>query len=103
LFATALLGVFVVLVELPCTGAPYFAILGLLAEGEYAQAVPLLLLYNLVFVLPLLFVILIAYLGVASETLERWRKTHRGFMRLCIGIFLVALGAYMLYSLPPVF
>ncbi|OGZ16578.1 MAG: hypothetical protein A3G11_02550 [Candidatus Lloydbacteria bacterium RIFCSPLOWO2_12_FULL_51_9] len=103
LLATALLGVFVVLVELPCTGAPYFAILGLLAEGEYAQAVPLLLLYNLVFVLPLLFVILIAYLGVASETLERCRKTHRGLMRLCIGIFLVALGTYMLYALPPVF
>ena len=32
LLVTALLGIFVVLVELPCTGAPYFAILGLLAK-----------------------------------------------------------------------
>ena len=44
---TAALGIFVVLVELPCTGAPYLVILGLLAKGEYSAAVPLLLLYNL--------------------------------------------------------
>ena len=50
----ALLGVFVVFVELPCTGAPYFAILALLSKGAFATAVPYLLLYNLVFILPLL-------------------------------------------------
>lgn len=99
----AVLGVFVVLVELPCTGAPYLAILGLLAAGEYASAVPLLLLYNLVFVLPLLIVIAMAYLGTSSERLEAWRKEHRGAMRLFIGIFLICLGFYMIYSLNPVF
>src|SRR3990167_5568649 len=61
MFTTAALGVFVVLVELPCTGAPYLAILGLLAQGEFAEAVPLLLLYNFVFVLPLLVVIAASY------------------------------------------
>src|SRR3989338_5672634 len=99
----AVLGVFVVLVELPCTGAPYLAILGLLAKGEYASAVPLLLLYNLVFVLPLLFVIALAYFGMSSDRLESWRKEHRGAMRLLIGAFLIVLGFYMLYSLNPVF
>ncbi|MAZ41072.1 hypothetical protein CL654_03060 [bacterium] len=100
---TALIGVFVVLVELLCTGAPYFAILGLLAEGSYSQAVPLLLLllYNLIFVLPLLIVIIAAYFGATSEKLETWRKEHRGLMRLGIGLFLVALGVYMIYVLPP--
>src|SRR3989338_3387615 len=29
------LGIFVVMVELPCTGAHYLAVLGLLAKGEY--------------------------------------------------------------------
>lgn len=98
ILTTALLGVFVVLVELPCTGAPYFAILGLLAKGAYANAVPLLLLYNFIFVLPLLIVIGVAYFGASSEALESWRKKHRGFMRLAVGIFLIVLGAYMLYS-----
>ncbi len=99
----AVLGVFVVLVELPCTGAPYLAILGLLAKGAYASAIPLLLLYNLVFVLPLLLVIALAYFGMSSEKLESWRKEHRGAMRLLIGVFLISLGFYMLYSLNPVF
>ena len=103
LSAMSLLGIFVVLVELPCTGAPYFAILGLLAQGAYASAVPLLMLYNFIFVLPLLIVIGIAYFGATSEALENWRTKHREVMRLGIGIFLLALGVYMLYTLPPIF
>src|SRR3989344_3252972 len=99
---TAALGVFVVLVELPCTGAPYFAILGLLAKGSYSDAVPLLLLYNFVFILPLLVVIAVSYFGTGSDVLESWRQKHKGFMRLVIGGFLIALGIYMLYSLPPI-
>ncbi len=92
-----LLGVFVVMVELPCTGAPYFAILALLAKGEYATAVPYLLLYNLVFVLPLFVVMFLAYIG-RGERIEQWRLEHRGAMRLGIGLFLLLLGGYMIYS-----
>ncbi|MEK7118191.1 MAG: hypothetical protein AAB869_01130 [Patescibacteria group bacterium] len=94
-----LIGIFVVLVELPCTGAPYLAILGLLSKGAYASAVPLLLFYNLVFILPLIVIVVMAYLGTASEKLEVWRKEHRGFMRLLVGFFLVALGVYMISTL----
>lgn len=97
LLTTAILGVFVVLVELPCTGAPYFAVLGLIAEGAYSQAIPLLLLYNFIFILPLLVVLAVSYFGTTSEALEAWRKRHRGAMRLGVGIFLLALGGYMLY------
>ena len=100
---TILLGIFVVMVELPCTGAPYLAILGLLSKGAFATAVPLLLLYNLVFIFPLFIIISIAYFGTSSEALEGWRKEHRGLMRLGIGIVLLLLGLYMLYSLNPVF
>jgi cytochrome c biogenesis protein CcdA len=97
LLFVGLLGVFVVLVELPCTGAPYFAVLALLAKGNYAVAVPYLLLYNFVFILPLLFIIALVYFG-KGKGLEAWRKRHRGAMRLGIGLFLIALGAYMIYS-----
>src|SRR3990172_493668 len=100
---TILLGIFVVMVELPCTGAPYLAILGLLSKGAFATAVPLLLLYNLVFIFPLLFIIGAAYFGTSSERMEKWRKEHRGLMRLGIGLALLALGFYMIYSLNPVF
>ena len=102
LLAILLLGVFVVLVELPCTGAPYFAILALLAQGAYSEAIPLLLLYNFVFILPLLVVLGVAYVGQA-EKLEQWRMRHRGTMRLIIGLFLVGLGIYMIHTIYPLF
>ena len=103
MLTTVALGVFVVLVELPCTGAPYLAILAMLSKGAIAAAVPLLLLYNLVFILPLFVIIGIAYFGTSSERLESWRKEHKGLMRLGVGLFLLALGFYMLYSLNPIF
>lgn len=103
ILTTALLGVFVVLIELPCTGAPYLAVLGLLSKGAFSAAVPLLLIYNFIFIIPLFIIIGIAYFGTSSDALEEWRKEHRGLMRLGIGIFLLLLGFYMIYSLNPVF
>jgi cytochrome c biogenesis protein CcdA len=96
--AAALLGVFVVLVELPCTGAPYLAVLAIIGAGNYAQGIPLLLLYNLIFILPLFVIIGIAYFGKSSDAMEQWRLKHRGVMRLAVGLFLISLGAYMIYS-----
>ena len=91
-------GILVVLVELPCTGAPYLAILGVIAEGgSIAEAIPLLLLYNLVFVFPLLVVIALSYMG-KTEAMSKWRNENRGLMRLGIGAFLLFLGEYMIYS-----
>lgn len=92
------LGIFVPLVELPCTGAPYFAVLALIADGAYDKAVPYLLLYNLIFIAPLLVIIGLVYFGKSSDALEGWRKRHRGAMRLAIGLFLLALGAYMIHN-----
>lgn len=97
-FTAFVLGIFVPLVELPCTGAPYFAVLALIAEGAYDKAVPYLLLYNFVFIAPLLVIIGMVYFGKSSQAMEEWRKRHRGFMRLSVGLFLLALGAYMIYE-----
>ncbi|MBS3132047.1 hypothetical protein J4212_06445 [Candidatus Woesearchaeota archaeon] len=92
------LGIFVVFVELPCTGAPYLAILGLLSKGQFAAGIPMLLLYNLIFILPLFVIVGLVYAGHTSKTLENWRKEHRGFMRLAVGLLLLSLGAYMIWA-----
>jgi len=99
LMVAALLGVFVVFVELPCTGAPYLAILGMLSSGLFAEGIPLLMLYNIIFILPLFIIIGLVYTGQTSKKLEKWRKESRGMMRLLIGLFLVALGAYMIWAI----
>lgn len=96
------LGVFVVLVEFPCTGAPYLAILALLGRGNYSLGIPYLLIYNLVFVIPLIVIIFLAYFGKSSEGLEKWRTKHKGLMRLVVGIFLLLTGFYMLWTVAPV-
>ena len=97
--AAGLLGVFVVLVELPCTGAPYLAILAIIGQENYTHGIPLLLLYNFIFILPLLAIIGISYFGKSSRALEQWRKKHRGVMRLAIGVFLIALGVLMITTI----
>jgi len=95
----AVLGVFVVFVELPCTGAPYLAVIGLLTAGDYSAGLPLLLLYNFIFILPLFFIIGLVYFGKSSDVLEKWRKKNRGLMRLSVGLFLLFLGGYMILSI----
>ena len=97
-----ILGFFVVLVELPCTGAPYFAILGLLSQGNFFAAIPLLLIYNVVFVLPLFVIVGLVYFGTTTKKLKTWKTKHRGLMRAGIGGFLLILGIYMLYTVSPV-
>ncbi len=99
LLIAALLGVLVVFVELPCTGAPYLAILGMLSTGDYATGIPLLLLYNFIFILPLIVIVGLVYFGQTSRRMEKWRKENRGLMRLGIGIFLLALGLYMVWAI----
>ncbi|MBS3139016.1 hypothetical protein J4207_04900 [Candidatus Woesearchaeota archaeon] len=97
--AAALLGGFVVFVELPCTGAPYLAILAILGKGDLTQGIPLLLLYNFIFIFPLFIIIGAAYFGKSSKRMEELRKKHRGLMRLAMGLFLIGLGVFMLYSI----
>jgi cytochrome c biogenesis protein CcdA len=92
------LGVFVALVELPCTGAVYLAVLSLMSlAGVTGSSFGLLVLYNFVFVLPLLVIIFLMYRGMSADVFETWRKKNRKYMRLAIGLLLVALGAWMIF------
>jgi cytochrome c biogenesis protein CcdA len=91
------LGVFVALVELPCTGAVYLGVLSLVAlTGLGINNFFLLVLYNLLFVLPLVIILLLVHRGGEAGQLERWREKYRGYMRLTIGLLLIGLGAWMI-------
>ena len=91
------LGALVSMVELPCTGGIYLAILGLLGDRmTLAEGIPYLLLYNLIFVLPLILILIVMYWGGTPERLETFRSGSRRWVRLVMGIVMVALGAAML-------
>ena len=92
------LGVFVALVELPCTGAVYLAVLSIMSlSGISASSFGWLVLYNFIFVLPLLIIIFLMYRGMSADAFEVWRKKHRKSMRLAIGLVLIALGLWMIF------
>jgi cytochrome c biogenesis protein CcdA len=93
------LGVFVALVELPCTGAVYLAVLSMMALiGVNALTFSWLIIYNIIFVLPLVGILFAFYKGTTAESLETWRTKNRKWMRLLIGGILIFLGAWMIQT-----
>ncbi len=92
-----ILGIFVAAVELPCTGGPYLAITALLSKIGFDPTVfAYLLLYNFIFVLPLIVILMVVYFGLSINKVEVWRKKNRKWMRLIIGLIMVSLGILLI-------
>jgi cytochrome c biogenesis protein CcdA len=87
-----LTGAFVAGVELPCTGAPYLAIIAILSTNFNLTALLLLVLYNIIFVLPLVAILLLVAGGTKLPAVKAWKQETRGVMRLAIGLLLIGLG-----------
>lgn len=86
------LGAFVAGVELPCTGGPYLAILLLLSHRFDLTAFLLLVLYNIIFVMPLVLILGASMLGIKLSDMQMWKQANKANMRLGIGLLLVVLG-----------
>jgi cytochrome c-type biogenesis protein len=88
-----LLGSLVGLCEFPCTGGPYLMILGLLHDrATYLRGFGYLILYNLIFVLPLAVILGIASDRALLEKVRNWQKSEVRSMRLGGGIAMIILG-----------
>ena len=91
------LGIFVAAVELPCTGGPYLAITAILAKiGFEPLIIAYLLLYNFIFILPLIVILALVYFGISTKKLETWRKQNRKWMRLITGLVMFCLGILLI-------
>jgi cytochrome c biogenesis protein CcdA len=87
------LGIFVGIFELPCTGGIYLAILGLMSRSyTLMEGLPYLILYNFIFVLPLILILLMVAYGLSPERANEWRVRHRRTLRLVVGLSMIALG-----------
>lgn len=94
-----LLGIFVSLVEIPCAGSFPLVYTAMLASNSIGKTMKTfyLLLYNFFFVLPLISLTLIFYLGwVKVEKAEEKRKELRKWMRLISGVIMISLGILLL-------
>ncbi len=91
--AVFLLGALVGLCEFPCTGGPYLMVLGLLHDqGTYLTGVGYLLLYNLIFILPLIVILLIASDNALLVKVQAWKKSETNNMRRWGGAAMIVLG-----------
>jgi cytochrome c biogenesis protein CcdA len=91
------LGFFVALVELPCTGGPYLAITAVLAKNFNFKVLVYLVIYNVIFVLPLIVITLLAFYGVKVSSIKDWKQNKRRYMRLAAGIVMLLLGTFLIY------
>lgn len=84
----------------PCTSGPYLAILTLLSQTtERTEGVLLLMLYNFVFVVPLIVLAFAVHFGFTTTArAERWRSAKAGKLHFITGLVMFALGVGMIIA-----
>lgn len=92
------IGLFVTVFLLPCTIGPYIAAAGSLSTAvEFLHALPYLLLYNTVFVLPMIGITLVVYGGITTvDNVSEWKDQNIVRLHLIAGIILLLVGIGMI-------
>lgn len=91
------IGFIVTLFLLPCTIGPYIVASGLLAELGTLGALPWLLYYNILFVLPMLIVVGLIYYGFTKvEQVSGWKEKNIKMLHLVAGVLLFLVGFALL-------
>ncbi len=93
------LGVSVSLLEAACTGQVYLPTIVFVAGATSAKlrAVAYIFLYNLVFILPLVVVFSLTWMGVSSMMLTRIFQRHLGTTKLLLAALFLVFTIFLLY------
>ncbi|MHB8818632.1 MAG: cytochrome c biogenesis CcdA family protein [Bellilinea sp.] len=95
--ATIAAGFLVGLCTFPCSGGIYVSIITLLnAKTTYSWGLVYLFLYNLVFVLPLVIILIGLGNRMIAKRWASWEREHSLKIRLWYGLLMVIMGAAML-------
>jgi thiol:disulfide interchange protein len=98
-------GFVVSLLELACTGQVYLpTIISVMSQPDLAaQAFLYLLLYCLMFILPLVVVFALSYFGTSSEQLGQFINRHTSTIKFLTGLLFVGLALWMTWAVAPLF
>ena len=94
-------GLVVSILELACTGQIYLPVIismSTLPELR-GRAVLFLLLYNLMFIVPLIIVFILAYFGTTSKDLSAFLKKHAAAVKIGMAIVFLLLAVWLITSL----
>ncbi len=90
-------GLLVGLCTFPCSGGIYVAILGLLSSRpSFLGGLGYLYLYNLMFILPLVIILVAVHNRRVSRRLAAWETVHRSQARLLSALLMIAVGVIIL-------
>ncbi|MCD4672101.1 MAG: cytochrome c biogenesis CcdA family protein [Anaerolineaceae bacterium] len=96
-----LTGLVVSFLELACTGQVYLpTIIAVSSNPDLrAQAIGYLVLYNLMFIVPLIVVFILAYYGTTSKDLVGFMEKHSAAVKLGMAALFLGLSAWLVFSL----
>jgi cytochrome c biogenesis protein CcdA/glutaredoxin len=92
-------GLLVSLLELACTGQVYLPMLSFLAGMQgmvRLRAIGYLIIYNLIFILPLILVLLMATYGVSAVRFQDWFVKNAAKAKLIMAVLFTLLGVLLL-------
>ena len=97
--STVVMGFLVSVFELACTGQVYFQTLVYLVRMKrQAYSVVLLLLYNFGFIVPLIVVFTLVYLGFSSEKLTQVFQKHMGKVKVALAGLFILLAVFTILT-----
>ena len=95
-----IVGLFVTLFLLPCTIGPYVIAGGILSVLSIMKTLPWLMLYNLIFVLPMVAIVVVVYAGISRvEDVSGWKDKNIRYLHLASGLIMFLLGVGMFFGL----
>jgi cytochrome c biogenesis protein CcdA len=101
--ATIGVGFIVGLCTVPCSGGIYVSIITLLnAKTTLPWGLAYLTLYNLLYILPLVVILLATGNRVTAKKWAAWEREHALNLRLWFGLSMIGLGAAMLWVVIPI-
>jgi len=93
-------GAFIALMELACTGQVYLPTITFMigVPGMRTQATLYLLLYNIIFIAPLLLVLFLVVYGASPARFQEWLTRNTARTKLLTALLFVLLGALLLFQ-----
>ncbi|MBS3149459.1 hypothetical protein J4455_02075 [Candidatus Woesearchaeota archaeon] len=95
--AVFIVGLIVGICSFGCTAGIYLSITSLLlANSTYMQGLGYLLLYNIMFVLPLVLILVFASTTKIVNKVTKWEESEKKYIKLIAGIIMILLGLLIL-------
>ena len=94
-------GLLISILELACTGQVYLPTIIFVSSMPELKlrAISYLVLYNLLFILPLVVVFILAYYGTTSKDLTSFLQKHTGAVKIGMAVLFFALAAWLIISI----